>query len=124
MCITESDAIASAIHSTHLVVETHLVQLLQEVLSHLLALLLAIVLLQGIQDRDAHGRGHWVPPERVECDRPAHDLRNLRRGGHRSHGKPVPDPLGHGHDVRRHTVRLEAPKVITGATETSLDLAK
>ena len=52
----------------------------------------------------------------------SHDIGNLLGGDHGRHGEAVADALGHRDNVGHDSVALEAPEVLAGATETSLDL--
>ena len=51
-----------------------------------------------------------------------HDGGDLVRGDDGGHGEAVPDALGHGDDVGDDVVALEAPEVLPGPPEPSLNL--
>mmetsp|Transcript_37368 Transcript_37368/g.110324 ORF Transcript_37368/g.110324 Transcript_37368/m.110324 type:complete len:364 (+) Transcript_37368:630-1721(+) len=89
--------------------------------SHLLAVLHALFIVNDTEHSTTAGRAHRVAAKRVEMQPRRQRRRNLWRRDDRAERQPVADAFGHRHDVRDDAVVLEAPVVGAGASKACLN---
>merc|ERR1711970_1186553 len=83
--------------------------------------LLHSLILNHIQHFHANGTSEWIPAKRIEMECLAHLTGNLFCRHNRRHREPIPNTLGHCHNIRFDPVRLKTPKMTATTAKTRLD---